>query len=299
MYDTIIIGAGPAGLTSALYLGRANKKVLVLESKSYGGQIINASRIENYPGISRITGFDFATTLYEQVKNLGVEIKYETVLKVEENKKVTTNRGEYEAITIILAPGTQNRKLGFEEEEKLLGKGVSYCATCDGNFYRGKVVAVVGGGNTAFEDALYLSDLASHVYVIHRREEFRGEEKKLEELHQKENIQFFLNTKVVAIHGEEKLTSITLEKEEETIKLPLDGLFVAIGQDPQNEIFKNVVDLNEKGYIQTTKEVLTKTKGIYAVGDAREKDLRQLTTAVGDGSLAATYALQEISGFVK
>ena len=182
MYDIIIVGAGPAGLTSALYALRANKKVLILEANTYGGQIINASQIENYPAIEKISGYDFATNLYNQVQKLGVEIKYETVLHIEKDKTVQTNKGKYQAHAIILATGAKNRKLNIKNEEKFVGKGLSYCATCDGNFYKNKIVAVNGGGNAAIEDALYLSDIAKNVYVIHRRDTFRAEEMYLQKL---------------------------------------------------------------------------------------------------------------------
>lgn len=294
MYDTVVIGAGPAGLTSALYLARANQQVLVLEQKSYGGQIINANKIENYPGIDSISGFDFATNLYNQVKNLNVEIKYETVLRVDENKRVITNRNEYQARTVIIATGATNRKLGLETEEKLVGRGISYCATCDGNFYRNKVVAVIGGGNTALEDALYLSNLASKVYLIHRREEFRGNEQTLEELKKKDNVELLLNAIVLSLKGEDKLEAIMIKQIDKIENISIDGLFVAIGQEPKNEIFQNVVDLDESGYIITHEEVLTKTKGIYAIGDARVKEIRQLTTATGDGTIAAMIALKDM-----
>ena len=177
MYDIIIVGAGPAGLTAALYAGRANKKILVLEAKAYGGQIVSAHEVSNYPGIQSISGIDYATNLYNQVIDLGVEVKFETVLSITDDKEVTTNKEKYQAKAIILATGAENRKLRIENEEEFVGKGVSYCATCDGNFYKGKDVAVVGGGNSALEDALYLSDIVSKVYLIHRRDEFRGEAK--------------------------------------------------------------------------------------------------------------------------
>ena len=181
MYDIIIVGAGPAGLTSAIYARRAMKSVLVLEALSYGGQIINTLSIENYPAMPGVSGFDFATNLYNQAKDLGADIKFEKVLEIKDGslKKVVTSKEEYECKCIIIATGCENRKLGLPLEEELTGRGISYCATCDGNFYKGKVVAVVGGGNTALEDALYLSDIASKVYLIHRREEFRGEESTL------------------------------------------------------------------------------------------------------------------------
>ncbi len=294
MYDIIIVGAGPAGMTAALYALRANKKVLVLEAKAYGGQIVNANLVENYPGIPSISGFDFATNLYNQIKELGAEIKFETVLHVDEEKNVTTDENTYQAKAVIIATGSENRKLNIERERDLVGKGVSYCATCDGNFYKNKVVAVSGGGNTAFEDALYLSDIAKKVYLIHRREEFRAEQTYINKLKKKENVTFVLNANVVALNGEEKLESIELEKNggsKETINV--DGLFIAVGQAPRNDIFSNVVTLNEQGYIVSEDGVHTNVDGIYVAGDTRVKSLRQLTTAVSDGSIAATTAMRE------
>lgn len=293
MYDVIIIGAGPAGLTSALYLLRANKKVLVLEAKSYGGQIINASNVENYPGIESISGFDFATNLYNQVVKLGGEIKFETVIRVEEDRRVITSKNEYNSKVVIIATGAANRKLNIENEEKFIGKGISYCATCDGNFFKNKEVAVNGGGNTALEDAIYLSNLCSKVYLIHRRDEFRGEDKYVEELKNKSNVEFILNSKITSINGSDKLESITVNEDKE---IKVDGLFIAIGQEPKNDIFSNVVDLDDKGYIITHDDVYTKTEFIYVAGDTRKKELRQLTTAVSDGSIAATIALKEMRG---
>lgn len=296
MYDVIIIGAGPAGLTSAIYLLRANKKVLILESTSYGGQIINASKVENYPGFESISGFELATNMYNQVKKLGGEIKYETVIRVNEDKTVVTNKSTYNARAIIIATGAKNRKLNLPREDEFTGKGVSYCATCDGNFYKNKIVAVNGGGNTALEDAIYLSNIASEVYVIHRRDEFRGEIKYYEELKEKGNVKFILNANIVAINGNDRLESITISNKngEEQI-IDINGLFIAIGQEPKNEIFSNVVDL-ENGYIKTIDDVHTKTKGIYVAGDTRTKELRQLTTAVSDGSIAANTIIKEVKG---
>lgn len=294
MYDIIIVGAGPAGLTAALYALRANKKVLLFEAKTYGGQIINANKIENYPGVEEISGFDYATTLYNQVKKLGGEFKFETVIRIEADNTVKTNNGEYHAKSIILSTGSENRKLNIEKEAEYVGKGISYCATCDGNFYRNKTVAVVGGGNTALEDAIYLSNLVEKLYLIHRRDEFRGDEKLLDELKEKENVEFILNSNVVKLNGEEKLESILIRNnngEEKEIKV--DGLFIAVGQTPKNEIFKNIVELDEKGYIISEDGVHTSHKGIYVAGDTRVKDLRQLTTAVSDGAIAATVAIKE------
>lgn len=295
MYDIIIIGAGPAGLTAAIYALRANKKVLVFEAKTYGGQIANANLVENYPGISKITGFDFATNLYNQVKDLGADFKFETVIRIDENKKVYTTNGEYEAKSIIIATGSENRKLNIDKETEYVGKGVSYCATCDGNFYKNKDVAVVGGGNTALEDALYLSDIVNKVYVVHRRDTFRGEDKYLKELKKKNNVEFILNSNVIKINGKDKVESIDLEDNEKNIiNIKISGLFIAVGQSPKNEIFSNIVELDKFGYIIPTDDVHTKIKGIYVAGDTRVKTLRQLTTAVSDGSIAATTAIREM-----
>lgn len=294
MYDIIIIGAGPAGLTAALYALRANKKVLVFEAKSYGGQIINAAKIENYPGIENISGFDYATNLYNQVTKLNGEIKYETVTRVTENKEVFTNNGKYEAKAIIIATGSANRMLNIENEKKYIGKGVSYCATCDGNFFKDKVVAVIGGGQTAIDDVLYLSDIVKKVYLIYRGEKLNEELSKLDKLNELSNLEIILKSNVTKIMGEDVLTSIEVTNNNESNLINIDGLFIAVGQEPKNTIFSNVVDLNEKGYIETLDGVHTKTKGIYVAGDTRVKELRQLTTAVGDGSIAATTAIKEM-----
>ena len=295
MYDIIIIGAGPAGLTSAIYALRANKKVLVLDAKSYGGQIINAGNIENYPAIQSISGFEFATNLYNQTKNLGMEFKKETVIRINKDKSVVTNNDTYEAKAIIIATGAENRKLNLNRESEFVGKGVSYCATCDGNFYRSKTVAVIGGGNTALEDALYLSNLASKVYLIHRRDNFRGEARYLEELKSKENVEFILNSNVIALNGTEKLESIDIKNNNGTItNIEINGLFIAVGQEPKNEIFSDLINIDKAGYIQSEDGVHTNVSKIYVAGDARVKDLRQLTTAVSDGSIAATIAIKEM-----
>ena len=296
MYDLIIVGAGPAGLTAALYALRANKKVLILEAKSYGGQIINANKIENYPALPNVSGFDYATALYNQVTELGLEIKYETVLRIDKDKNVTTKEGTYQGKSIILATGCENRKLGIEHETDYIGKGISYCATCDGAFYKGKTVAVVGGGNTAIEDAIYLADIAEKVYVIHRRETFRCEEKYLMEAKEKTNIEFILNSNVVKLNGEDFLESIEIKDNKERIeKLEINGLFIAIGQEPRNQIFADLIRINESGYIKSSDGVHTNIDGIYVAGDAREKTLRQLVTAVSDGAIAATTAIKELN----
>ncbi len=292
MYDIIIIGAGPAGLTAGLYALRGNKKVLILESNSYGGKIINASSVENYPGILEISGFDYATNLYNQVKSLNGIIKYEKVTKVTKNRTVITNKNKYKTHSVIIATGSNYKRLELENETSLLGHGISYCATCDGNFFKDKIVAVVGGGNTALTDTLYLKDIAKKVYLIHRRDTFKCDNKYLNEVKKYNNIEIILNSNITKINGKDKLTSIVLNDNK---VLDIDGLFIAIGQTPNNLIFKNVVDLDEQGYIITHNDVKTKTKYIYACGDNRKKSLRQLTTAVSDGSIASTLAIEELN----
>ena len=294
MYDITIIGAGPAGLTAAIYGRRANKKVLVLEANTYGGQIITTDKIENYPVNPGISGFDFATKLYNQVKDLGAEIKFEKVTDIKENEVITT-KDTYKTKTIIIATGRDNRKLNLENEEKLTGKGVSYCATCDGAFYKDKVVAVNGGGNTAVEDALYLSDIAQTVYLIHRRDTFRAEAVLLDRLKEKENIKTVLNTTITKINGENKLESIEIKNENETKTIDVDGLFIAVGQVPETENFKKIINSDEKGYIIAGEDCKTNIKNIFVAGDTRTKSLRQLVTATGDGAVAATEAIKYIS----
>ena len=294
MYDIIIVGAGPAGLTSAIYARRAMKSVLVLEALSYGGQIINTLSIENYPAMPGVSGFDFATNLYNQAKDLGADIKFEKVLEIKDGslKKVVTSKGSYECKCIIIATGCENRKLGLPLEEELTGRGISYCATCDGNFYKGKIVAVVGGGNTALEDALYLSDIASKVYLIHRREEFRGEESTLNLLKKKGNIEFILNSNVTKLVGNEKLEKIIVNDDKE---IEVSGLFVAIGKIPENENFRKLINLDDNGYIDSSEDCHTNVSGIFVAGDARRKDLRQLVTATSDGAVAANEAIKYIN----
>lgn len=295
MYDIIIIGAGPSGMSAALYALRANKKVLLLEKECFGGQIINASNIENYPALHNVSGYDFATNLYNQIKSLGVILKYEEVLEVTDKKEVITRKGTYKGKNIIIATGLKKRKLNLENEDKLLGSGISYCATCDGNFYKNKNVAVVGGGNTALEDALYLSNIASKVYLIHRRDKFRGEKKLISEVKEKNNIELILNSNITKIIGEDNLNSIEITDNRNNIsKLEIEGLFIAIGNIPDNNRFKNIIDLDENGYIIANANLKTKTDNIYVAGDTRVKTLRQLVTATSDGAIAATEIIKEM-----
>ena len=297
MYDIIIIGAGPAGLTAAIYGRRANKKVLVLEALTYGGQIVNTTVIDNYPALPHVTGFDFATNLYNQATELGAEIKFEKVINiiVDKEKKVITDSNEYTSRAIIIATGADRRKLGLENEDKFTGSGISYCATCDGNFFKDKEVAVNGGGNTALTDALYLADIASKVYLIHRRDEFRGSESLVNEVKKRNNIELVLNSKVTKLNGDNHLTSIEITNNDgSTRELLISCLFVAIGQVPVTENFVKLIDVDDNGYAIAGEDMKTKVAGLYVAGDVRKKSLRQLATAISDGAIAATEAIHDI-----
>lgn len=284
IYDTIIIGAGMAGLSAALYLRRASKKVLILESTACGGQILKASNVENYPGIASISGYDLITSLVNQVKSLDCPIKMEKVLEITKEKRVITSKNTYQAKSIIIATGLIPKKLNILLEDKFIGKGISYCATCDGAFFKEKVVAVVGGGNSAIEDTLYLSNIAKKVYLIHRREEFRAEDINLKKVKEKDNIEIILKANVLELQGQDVLESIVLDNNK---TLNVDGLFIAIGSNPNTQIFQDLITLDETGFIVTHNDVETNIKGIYAIGDVRAKELRQLTTAVSDGAIVS------------
>lgn len=297
MHDIIIVGAGVAGLSAAIYGLRAGKSVLLFEEKTYGGQIINTPEIENYPGIKKVSGFEFATNLYEQATELGAEVKYEKVLGIIDNsdkKIVKTDSGEYETKAVILATGAKNRPLGIDREQELIGAGVSYCATCDGAFFRGKDVAVVGGGNTALEDAQFLSNYCNKVYVIHRRDSFRGETKHVETLKSKPNVEFVLDSNVTKLIGEERLEAIEVgnKKTGDKREISVAGVFVAIGQMPDNEAFDELIATDDYGYIEAGEDCKTGTEGIYVAGDCRTKTVRQLTTAAADGAVAALAACE-------
>ncbi len=297
MYDLIIIGAGTAGLSAAVYGCRAGKKVLVLEENYYGGQIVNTPHIENYPGIKQISGFDFAKALYDQAVELGADIifqKVQFVKNTETGKIVVTNEEEYPCKSIILATGAKHRTLGLEKERELTGKGISYCATCDGAFFRGKTVAVFGGGNTALTDALYLAEGCKTVYLIHRRNEYRAEAGIQEKIKQKENIIPILESKVVGLTGDESLTGIVIEHvtTKDQKEISVDGLFIAIGYAPDNKRFEDMVTLDDYGYIVAGEDCKTSMGGVFAAGDCRTKQVRQLTTAAADGAVAALAACE-------
>lgn len=295
MYDLIIVGAGPAGLTAAIYARRSNKSVLILEKKNYGGQIINANKIDNYPGLPGISGVDYASILYNQVMSLGVSFKYEEVINIDKEKNVTTHKNVYQAKAIIIAIGKENKKLKLENEDEYLGKGISYCAICDGNFFRNKNVAVIGGGNTAVNDAIYLSDIALNVYLINQKDSFKVDKKYIDELQTKSNVKCIFNSTVSQVYGNNILESIDII-DNAGIKnnLKVNGLFVAIGQIPASVIFSNLIKVDKNGYIESVDGVHTNIDGIYVAGDVRVKELRQLVTAVSDGAMAATIAIKEM-----
>ena len=299
MADIIIIGAGTAGLTAAIYAQRAGKNVLVFEGLAVGGQIVNTPDVENYPGIAHTSGFEFANALFEQAKSFGAEIRYESVKEIRTEgdvKTVVTAKDSYEAKAVILATGAKNRPLGLAREQELIGRGVSYCATCDGMFYRGKDVAVVGGGNTALEDAQFLSGYCSHVSLIHRRDAFRGEERNAERLREKTNVEFVLNANVTAITGDKRVEGIEVTNKltGEVREIPVSGLFIAVGQMPANEAFSGIVGLDDKGYIIAGENCETGTPGIFAAGDCRTKEVRQLATAASDGAVAGLAAAKYV-----
>ncbi len=299
MYDIAIIGAGPAGLTAAVYARRAEKSVLVIEKETFGGQITHSPKVENYPGTLRMSGNEFAEKLVEQALSLGAEIELDEITAIEtesETKKLVGVNGTYEAKSVIIASGSKHRTLGAENEERFVGAGISYCAVCDGAFYKGKEVAVIGGGNTALQEAVMLSDLCKKVTLVQNLAFFTGEKKLLDQLEKKGNVEFITNSVVCAIDGDDSLSSIriinTETKEEKT--LFVDGIFVAIGQVPENEPFKAVSSLDDYGYIISGEECESGTEGVFVAGDCRTKRVRQIATAVSDGAIAAVNACKYI-----
>lgn len=293
-YDIVIIGAGTAGLTAAIYAARAGKKVLILENESIGGQISTSPKVENYPGFSEISGMEFSDRLYEQASALGVELELDRAEKIIDNgesKTVKTEYGEFNCRAVIIATGVKHRHLGIEAEEKYMGRGVSYCAVCDGAFYKGKDVAVVGGGNSAVQSAIMLSNICNKVYLIHRRDEFRCEKKLSDEVRAIENVELVLNSTVKDLLGDGKLTTIVTENKSGEVKeINAEGLFVLVGQIPENSSFADIINLDESGYIIAGEDCKTNVEGIFAAGDCRTKAIRQLTTAASDGSVSALAA---------
>ena len=294
MYDILIIGGGPAGLTAATYACRAGKSVLVLEKAAFGGQITWSPRVENFPGFVSNSGNELGDKLLEQAMEQGAEVELEEVTGLEKThagwKLLCDSGAAFEGKAVILAAGARPRMLGVPREEELVGSGVGYCAVCDGAFYKGKAVAVNGGGNSALQDALLLSETCSKVYLIHRRDSFRGEQKLVEALKERANVEFVLNASVTALLGEEELTGITVEQNGESREIPVEGLFVAIGHQPDLETFAPWIARDKAGYADSGEDCLTPTEGLFVAGDCRKKSVRQLTTAAADGAVAALAA---------
>ena len=303
MYDVIVVGGGPAGMTAALYAQRNGKQALVIEKAGFGGQITHSPKVENIPGFASISGNEFADQMLDQILGQGAEIEFETVTSVEsaaDKKIVHTEEGSaFEGKTVILAAGVKHRMLGLEGEDELVGEGISFCAVCDGDFYAGKRVCVAGGGNSALQEAILLSEKCSEVILLQDLPEFTGEAKLQEVLFSRQNVTGITNLKINRLlkNGEE-LSGVEVENREtgEVRAVFCDGLFVAIGLIPENDAFAGLADLNEYGYFDSDEQCLTKTPGIFVAGDCRSKSVRQVTTAAADGAVAALAACRYING---
>lgn len=291
MYDTIIIGAGPGGLSAGIYASRGGLDVAIIENRSVGGQAQQAADIQNYPGVKSSSGFDLCYTMMNQCIDFGVEFVFDQIVDCDlsqDEKTIRLASGKtLTAKTVVIASGASSRKLDVKGERELTGKGVSYCATCDGAFFKNKTVAVIGGGNTAAEDALYLEKLAKKVYIVHRRDKLRADAIVAKRL-LSSTIQPIWDSVVQSVEGEDKVTELTLKnvKTDDLTSLSVDGVFVAIGQTPNSQGFGDV-DVTKSGYILTDERMRTNLQGVYAVGDVREKSLRQVVTACADGAIAA------------
>ncbi len=298
-YDIIIIGGGPGGLTSAIYAQRAGLKTLVIEKAMPGGQMCLTPEIENYPGYENTDGFTLGNKMQSSAVKFGAGIITGEVTAVDfsENikkniKKITVNNEDFFAKAVIISTGAEARKLGIKNEESYIGKGVSYCAHCDGMFFKGKTVIVAGGGNSAVSDALYLSNICNKVIIVHRRDELRASKVYNKKISERDNIEILWNTKITDFLGEEKISGVTVENTiDKTIsKINCDGVFISIGRNPETKLFKNIIATDESGYIIADETTKTNIDGVFAAGDVRKKDLRQIVTAVSDGAVAAHFA---------
>lgn len=304
MVDLAVIGAGPAGITAAIYALRAGLSVAVCEKNVYGGQTSIIENIENYPGIENISGFDFANILFNQAKNFGADFIFDEVTKVDlqpEIKKIYfKSREALEAKTVVIANGLKRRLLGCKGEKEFAGRGVSYCATCDGAFFKGKKVAVVGGGNTALEDALYLANICKEVTLIVRKDHFRAENFLVNTVKDKENIDVCFESRIEEIIGDKKVEKIKIASQDSSETKEIDGVFIAIGYEPDNEIYRGQIEMTENGYFVADESCKTSAEGVYVAGDCRIKLLRQIVTAVSDGAVAGSNASSlVISGRIK
>lgn len=299
IYDVIIIGAGPAGMTSAIYASRANLSVLMIEKKYPGGQMLSTGEIENYTGYEEISGPELSEKMFEHSKKFGTEFAFGEItdIKVENNLKIlTAGEKTFKAKTVIIATGTEARLLGIPGEQEFASRGVSYCAVCDGAFFRNKNVVVIGGGDSAIEEALYLSNLVSKVTIVHRRDELRAQKILQNRAFEKANIEFVWDSVPIEIKGERKVNSISIKnvKTEDITEISADGIFIYIGMNPQTSIFENLDILDEYGYIPTDEHLATKIPGIFVAGDVRQKEIRQVVTAASDGAIAAQSAYKYI-----
>ncbi len=298
MYDIVIIGGGPAGLTAGIYARRANKTVLVIEKASFGGQITYSPKVENIPGFSEVTGNEFAENIVGQAITQGVEFESAEALKIIDGdiKKVVTDGDTFEAKAVIIATGAKHRRLGLPNEDKFIGDGISFCAVCDGAFFADKTVAVIGGGNSALQEALQLSQLSKEVYVVQNLPYLTGEASLSKQVEEKDNITVILNHTVCEIPDGDTFTGIVIKDEADgnTKNLLLDGMFVAIGLIPQNEYFKDVIKLDSYGYADYDETLNCETKGVFVAGDCRKKKIRQVVTAASDGAVAALNACDYI-----
>ena len=299
MIDIIVIGGGAAGMTAALYAKRSGKSVKIFEKESFGGQIANSPKVENFPSIKEISGLELSNNMFEQIMDLGVEFECEDVLEVKKENDcftVTTDYNTYLAKAVIIAAGVKHRTMGIEREEELVGKGVSYCAVCDGAFYKGKDVAVIGDANTALQYTLMLSDICNKVYLCMLFDKFFADHTLVNRLNDRNNIIVTKEISLKEFLGKDELTGLKFEHTQtnEPFSFNCDAVFIAIGQVPNNERYSNLVDIDERGYIVST-DTTTKTPGLYVAGDCRTKNVRQLTTAVGDGAIAAMNAVNYIN----
>ena len=295
IYDILVIGGGPAGLTAATYARRAGKSVLVIEKNAFGGQITWSPRVENFPGFVSVTGTELGDKLLEQAMEQGAEVELDEVVSVRTEADgvktaVCESGAEFQSRALIAAVGARPRMLGVEREEELVGSGVCYCAVCDGAFFAGQDVAVCGGGNAALQDALLLSETCRRVTLIHRRADFRGEQRLVEALKEKENVELVMSARVTALLGDRELAGLTVVQDGEERTLPVTGLFVAVGHQPDNGVFSELLALDEAGYAASGEDCMTKSAGVFVAGDCRKKGVRQLTTAVADGAVAALAA---------
>lgn len=296
MYDIIIIGCGPAGMTAGIYAARANRKVLIIEKETIGGQISSSPLVENYPGYKEISGSELANNMFEQVTALGVNVELDEVKRIEHGKikKVITLDHVYEAKAVIIATGSRYKLLGLKNEENLIGNGIHFCVACDGAFFKDKTVAVIGGGNSAVINAITLSDICKKVYVIQIIDKLTAESTLAEKLKEKENVEIILNAKVTELIGEDNLQAIKVNALDDVKEIRLDGMFISIGLTPQSDFVKELLPINKYGYIESN-NCVTEKDGIFVAGDCRDKQIRQLTVATSDGTTAALNAIEYLN----